>query len=276
VSQDLAGRHALIVDDNFTNRQILQRQLENWGATSDAAEGGTAALRLAHVRNHYDIAVLDLDMPTMDGVELAHALHDLPGYGELPLLLLSSRVRRPSDDAANQFVGELVKPAKAVQLRRAITRALGGVSNSRGRTIPNTAKPLSDLRVLLAEDNPINQKVAMYMLEHAGYRADVAGNGVEVLAALDNVDYQVILMDVQMPEMDGLEATRRIRIDLTADRQPIIIAVTANATTDDRARCLQAGMNDYLAKPIRPDELAAALALHLTSCNRIRGSSDLI
>jgi PAS domain S-box-containing protein len=260
VSDSLAGGHALIVDDNATNRRILQGQLERWGATSDGAAGGREALSLARQHAGYSIGVVDLAMPDMGGVELARAIHALPGYSDLPLLLLSSRVRRLSDGAAPEFVGQLMKPARAAELRRAMVQAVGTPIPTMGSHRHRRSTGASGPLILLAEDNRVNQKVASYMLEGIGYRADTAGNGLEAIAALLEIPYDIVLMDVQMPLMDGLEATRRIRAEFARDRQPVVIAMTANALADDRARCLAAGMDDYLAKPVRLENLETVLA----------------
>jgi PAS domain S-box-containing protein len=261
---DLSGRHVLVVDDNGTNRRILERQLQGWGATSDTADSATAALLLAGDGRRYDAGILDLDMPNMDGVELAGALRHLDACKGLPLVLHSSRVRRPDPGVIDQFAAELVKPAKSAQLQRTLSQAIDGrlAASARGGSRP--IPPPSELRVLVAEDNPVNQKVALFMLKGLGYRADLAGNGNEALALVLGAPYDVVLMDVQMPEMDGLEATHRIRAEVPASRQPVIIAMTANAMSDDRAECLAAGMNDYLPKPVRREQLAAALA----KCNQ--------
>jgi PAS domain S-box-containing protein len=257
---DLTGVHALVVDDNANNRRILQSQIESWGATSDAAESGAAALRLAGQDRRYDVAVLDLHMPNMDGVELAVDLHQLPSCAGLPLVLLSSRVWRDDQDRAGHFARRLVKPTKADQLRNALLGALNRTLPSAGRDDEDgPPTPSSPMRVLVAEDNAVNQKVALLMLRKVGCRADVAGNGREALAAVHSAPYDIVFMDVQMPEMDGLEACRRIRAEIPSNRQPIIIAMTAAAMTEDRAGCLHAGMNDYLSKPLRPQELADAL-----------------
>lgn len=255
-----AGLHALVVDDNGNNRRILQRQLEVWGATSDAASQGAEALRLADTSGGYDLAIIDLHMPGMDGVDLAIALHAIPEYAGLPLVLLSSTsvAQDRLDDA--QFAARLVKPTKSAQLLDTLARALGLAVPTPRRMPAAPPVAFSALRVLVVEDNAVNQKLAMLFLQRLGYRADVAGNGVEAVAAVTRTPYDVVLMDVQMPEMDGLEATRRIRAILPADRQPTIIAMTANAMPEDRRMCLAAGMDHYLAKPIRLQELADTLA----------------
>jgi PAS domain S-box-containing protein len=258
---DMAGLHVLVVDDNANNRRILQSQLEGWGATSDSSEGGAAALELACGDRHYDIAVLDMDMPGMDGVELAARLQELDGYERLPLVLLSSQTLRHDRRRERFFTAQLVKPVKSLQLHRTI---LGALRRQLAIAPPpsdsNVRSPAVALRVLIAEDNPINQKVAALMLKQLNCRAALAGNGIEAVAAAHRAPYDIIFMDVVMPEMDGLEATRRIRSELPANHQPTIIAVTANAMPEDRAACLRAGMDNYLPKPLKKEQLAAVLA----------------
>jgi PAS domain S-box-containing protein len=258
---DLRGVHVLVVDDNSNSRRIIERHLERWGATSDGADTASAALRLVGKDRRYDVGIVDLNKPGMDGVDLAVALHSLPGYGHLPLILLSPRTQRDKRLEAGESVVHMSKPAKFSHLRRALTGAVGVPTPEPvppGDPAPRPA--LLPLRILLVEDNPINQKVALLMLDQHGYGADVAGNGVEALVALRKARYDLVLMDVQMPEMDGLEATRLVRSELAEDCQPIIVAMTASATTEDRAQCLLAGMDDYLSKPIRMELLGALLA----------------
>ena len=256
----LSGSHVLVVDDNADSRLVLQAQLKSWGATSDVAESVTAALGLVGQGRRYDIGILDLDMPGMDGIDLAAEIHRRAGYERLALVLLSTRSLRQHRSDNHQFAVQLLKPTKAVQLHRTLLDALGRRSIQGRRLRDHQDSAPTPLRVLVAEDNPINQKVAVLMLNQLNCRADVASNGVEALAATHRAPYDIVFMDIQMPEMDGLEATRRIRREIPADRQPIIIAMTANAMPEDRTGCLQAGMNDYLAKPFRKTQLIGALA----------------
>jgi PAS domain S-box-containing protein len=266
----LDGLHALVADNNANNRRILHRQLEGCGVTCDLADSGAAALDLAIHGRHYDVGVLDLHMPDMDGTHLAVALHCLTGYSDLPLILLSSRQWHGDQDHAEHFSSHLVKPAKLSHLCKAIGEAVGSSVSVTSPRVQVDYEP-SLLRLLLVEDNPVNQKVARLMLERLGYRADIAGNGLEALRAVRAAPYDVILMDVQMPEMDGYEATRRIRSEFSNEWQPTIIAMTANATTEDLRLCLQAGMDYYLPKPIVVKEMAATLA----RCRRSSGTPDL-
>jgi CheY-like chemotaxis protein len=201
-------------------------------------------------------------MPEMDGCELARSIRRHPGGQELPLLLLTSLASLPRARSAEEFSAQLTKPVRASQLYNALVSVftdpvLEPVSTETAvEEVPET----SLLRILLAEDNPVNQKVALRILDKLGYRADVASNGLEVLAALEREPYDVVLMDVQMPEMDGLDASRRICAQWPEESRPRIIAMTANAMIEDREACFAAGMDDYLAKPVRPEELAEALS----------------
>ena len=254
---DLPGRSVLLVDDNATTRRILRLQLESWGMT--CTDVGTPAEGLAHVRDgRFDLALLDMTMPAMNGDELAAALRLLPGGRDLPLVLLTGL---GGVACRGDFAAYLTKPVKTSALRDAVARALhpdrepGG-----GHATPVDDAPGPALRVLLAEDNVVNQKVGLLMLSRLGHRVDIVGTGREALEAVLRQPYDVVLMDVQMPEMDGIEATRRIRTEVSADRQPHIVAVTASALISDRDACAAAGMDDYLPKPVRADDLAAVLA----------------
>jgi CheY-like chemotaxis protein len=196
----------------------------------------------------------------MDGLALAREIRR--SRAELPLILLTSLGHVPQAGSAAEFAAQLTKPVKASQLHDAIVTALAGRPAEQAPS-PAAAEPAetktSPLRILLAEDNTVNQQLAVLLLKKLGYAADVTANGLEALEALEQRQYDVVLMDVQMPELDGLEATRRICARWPAQQRPRIIAMTANAMQEDREACLQAGMDDYVAKPIRPEELAAAL-----------------
>ncbi len=254
---ELPGRGALVVDDNDTNRRILRHQLQGWGMFVDDEASPAAALRRVRGGAAYDVILLDMHMPVMDGIALATALRAEPTTADRPMLMLTSLGQRPPLSVELGLV-HLTKPVKAMALRSAVAQALGA---SDRQAVPGAPQaPRARLSVLLAEDNLVNQKVATLLLEQLGHRTDVVSNGVEVLAALSRRTYDVVLMDVQMPVMDGLEATRQVRLQLPADRQPRIIAMTANALVEDREATLEAGMDDYLAKPVRPGELALALS----------------
>jgi signal transduction histidine kinase/CheY-like chemotaxis protein/HPt (histidine-containing phosphotransfer) domain-containing protein len=278
----LAGASALIVDDNATNRRVLRLQLAGWGMACTDASSAAKALRLVTSGTSFDVAVLDLQMPEMDGAELASALRALPQTTDLPLLLLTSIQWRPTTDQRKLFTAILNKPTRAATLHTHLERAVapGRTGSASGAAVsghdvdPGTDRPdLPPLRILLAEDNPVNQKVAQLMLGKLGYRVDTVGNGLEAVRAVQQAPYDVILMDVQMPDMDGLEATRRIRADLPADQHPQIIALTASVLLEDRAACRAAGMDGYLAKPVRSDDLRAALAALVPVTGRSSGQA---
>ncbi len=267
----LDGRRVLIVDDNETNRFILTRQVASWGMEAHSAASGTEALERLDRTEPFDLAILDMQMPEMDGVELAREIRKRPAAKNMPLLLLSSAatsVPRESlteggDGGLALFSAILTKPTRPDQLRASLALIYTGaeVKPEKRRTgIDAGLAKRVPLRILLAEDNQINQKVALKMLEKMGYRADLAANGLEVLQALERQPYDVILMDVQMPEMDGLEASRQIRSRLPPELRPRIVAMTANAMDEDRDTCLASGMDDFVSKPVAPRFLAAALA----------------
>jgi CheY-like chemotaxis protein len=212
----------------------------------------------------FDLAILDMHMPEMDGLQLARRIRDA-GVA-VPLVLFSSLGRREAGDADKLFAAYLTKPLHQSQLFDTLVATLSETPSAiRVPTAP--AKPAIDtgmatrhpLRILLAEDNPVNQKLALRLLSQMGYLADVAANGIEAIESVERQIYDLILMDVQMPEMDGLDATRRICARWPANKRPRIIAMTANAMQGDREECLAAGMDDYLTKPIRVDSLVAAL-----------------
>jgi PAS domain S-box-containing protein len=259
----IAGRRVLVVDDNDTNRRILVTQLERLGLDVTATAHPRQALELATASPANFAAVLsDYRMPELDGVGLAAAIHGSRMTNPPPIVILSSAGQRDRD--AVGVVAYLSKPVKPGPLRDTVEAVLAGQSV---REAARIERPATDaglgirhpLRILLAEDNAVNQKLAIRLLERMGYTADVAANGVEAVEALERTMYDVVLMDVQMPELDGLDASRQIRSQWP-DRDVRIIAMTANAMEGDREACIAAGMDDYVSKPIRPDELAAALA----------------
>ncbi len=264
VQPGFAGRRALVVDDHAINRRILALQLRRWGMEVADAEGGAAALAQVRAGERFDLAIVDHQMPEMDGVTLARALRTLAPT--MPRVLFSSyAVREFAPQEAELFAATLTKPLKQSQLFDALVTVL--VSPSALAPAPAPARPAADpelaqrhpLRILLAEDNAVNQKLALRLLQQLGYRADVASNGLEAVQSVQRQAYDVVLMDVQMPELDGLEATRRIRADGGLELQPYIVAMTANAMQGDREECLAAGMDDYVTKPVRPELLREAL-----------------
>jgi PAS domain S-box-containing protein len=258
----LAGRRVLIVDDNATNREILQWHTDAWGMVARDTGSPAEALEWIQRGDPFDVAILDMQMPGMDGLAVARGIRGMRDAGRLPLILLTSLGWR--DDGADEalFAARLTKPIRPSQLYDVLLDVLGAAApRAMPDEEPSSVTPDSEghpLRILVVEDNPVNRQLALLLLEKMGYHADVAVNGVEAVEAVERDGYDVVLMDVQMPEMDGLEATRTIHRRLAA-RRPHIIAATANAMQDERERCLAAGMDDYLSKPIRMEELAAAL-----------------
>jgi CheY-like chemotaxis protein len=261
---ELQGKRVLIVDDNATNRRVLALQSAKWGMSSRDTESPQEALRWLTGGDGppFDLAILDMHMPGMDGLELAREIRKrLPA---LPLVLFSSLGRREAGDSEGLFSAYLSKPIHQSQLFDALVGLFAQTPVARAA---EPGKPRIDpgmaarhpLRILLAEDNVVNQKLALRLLTQMGYRADVASNGLEAVESVQRQVYDVVLMDVQMPELDGLDATRRICALAPAGERPRIVAMTANAMQGDREMCLAAGMDDYLTKPIRVERLVEAL-----------------
>ena len=271
----LASQQLLIVDDNATNRQILTLQAQTWSMNSHAVESGAKALELMSTGIKLDLAILDMQMPGMDGLTLAKAIRQQEQYRDLPLVMLTSLGKQEIIQQARDinFSAIVNKPIVQSQLYRVLTKAIGLKPGAQSAIagMPIKVKStdtsfihanLADefpLNILLAEDIVVNQKVALLILKQMGYRVDVANNGIEVIEALRRQTYDVVLMDMQMPEMDGLTATKLINEEFEASTRPRIIAMTANAMTGDREKCLAAGMDDYVSKPIRVEELREAL-----------------
>ncbi len=259
----LQGKRVLIVDDNATNRRILTLQTQKWGMAPRDTQSPREALKWLRRGEPFDLAILDLQMPEMDGVMLTRQVRQLRELRALPVVLLTSLGRKEVGAEDLGFSAYLTKPLKPSALFDALASIF-----ARNLVTPKSApvKTLIDtemanhhpLRILLAEDNAVNQKLALRLLEQMGYRADVASNGLEAVESLERQGYDVILMDVQMPEMDGLDATKAIR-RLGIREQPRIVAMTANAMQGDREMCIAAGMDDYISKPIRVAELSEAL-----------------
>lgn len=263
----------LIVDDNATNRYILVRQARAWGMLPFAFATGQEALDWLEQGNRFDIAVLDMAMPEMDGVMLANEIRQVPDCDSVPLVLLTSLGNRTPSQKETDFAAFLTKPVKPAQLHLTILGALTGqkdlITGIEDGDFAFDADMASKLplRILLAEDNAINQKVTQRTLERLGYRVDITANGIEVLEAIKRQAYDVILMDVQMPEMDGVEATHQIRSLLPIEEQPWIIALTAHALPGDREQYINSGMDDYVSKPVRPPDMVAALERYRKPAN---------
>ena len=259
----LQGKRVLIVDDNATNRRILRLQAEKWGMEPHETEFPREALEWFKEGQLFDLVITDMHMPDLDGLMFTREIRKLQDEKALPIILLTSLGRRELSAEELNFTAYLTKPLKPSALYDALAsifaRSLATPKPEAPKILMNAEMGrLHPLRVLLAEDNAVNQKLALRILERLGYRADVASNGLEAVESVERQAYDVILMDVQMPEMDGLDATRNIR-RLAQIIQPHIIAMTANAMEGDREMCLAAGMNDYVSKPIRVNELVDAL-----------------
>jgi signal transduction histidine kinase len=256
-----AGKRLLVVDDHELTRRFLVRQLQKWGVQTEAVPDGPAALARLGQGDVFDGAIVDLQLPGMNGIELTC---EMSRRTPMPLALMTPlRSNLSAEVETAPIAARLPKPIKQAQLREVLHVLFQSPATVQVRQAASPFVQLSPLpvplRILLAEDNPLNQKVALHILERLGYRADVAANGLEVLAALECHAYHLILMDVQMPIMDGLEASLQIRRTLPPERQPYIIAVTASALHEDRERCSQAGMDDYISKPIHIQTLAKTL-----------------
>jgi two-component system, sensor histidine kinase and response regulator len=300
---DLAGKRVLIVDDNESNRLILHHLVSGWGMVDDLAEDAESALhRISEATQRgtpYDLAILDVIMPGKDGLQLARELQHHPEGSGIRLVVMTSMFQRGHAEQARQAgaTGYLPKPVRHDELRDCLRTVLGLAESPRPKepqtlsvvpqlvTRHTVAENVQHRRVLVVEDNLVNQKLAVRMVEKLGYQPDVVDNGQEALTALKESDYAAILMDCQMPIMDGFETTKNIRerealaasggpqteagpqlgIESSSLPHMPIIAVTANAMPGDRERCLAAGMDDYLSKPIKLDELRAALARWITS-----------
>lgn len=257
------GKQVLVVDDNETNRLILSRQMQSWGLTPVAVESGLRTLELLKNGQKFDLVILDMQMPEMDGVTLARAIRETRDKDALPMIMLTSIGQHLDLDSTIGLSSCLTKPVKPSQLYDVLVDIfIQGEADEASPAVNAFRQDDLDfsrhnpLRILIAEDNAVNQKVATRMLDRLGYRADVAANGLEVLEALERQHYDLILMDIQMPEMDGLEATRRIRRRWQGSASPArIIAMTAYAFQADLERSTEAGMDGYIAKPIRMEAL---------------------
>ncbi|HEX2101234.1 MAG TPA: response regulator, partial [Candidatus Synoicihabitans sp.] len=261
-SRPLRNRRVLVVDDHPSGREVLRLHLQHWGAESLVLTSPLEALGLVCQGEQFDTIVVDQQMPGVDGTQFIRQLRSQLNGLEIPVVLLVPTGVQPMLDPAGGPVVVVSKPIKAMPLLSALARHLAPDRRPPPPVVaaPAPPPPFDDsLKVLLVEDNPVNQRVARTMLQRLGLKPAVASHGLEAVEMMEKTPYDVIFMDVQMPEMDGLTASREIRQRFPASRQPVIIALTANALSGDREKCLQAGMDDYLSKPARQDELRQRL-----------------
>ncbi|MGF2411545.1 response regulator [Ferruginibacter sp.] len=258
----IEGKQVLVVDDNLTNRCILKNQLEIWKLLPTLACSGAEALEILNKGMQFDLVLTDMQMPDMDGCELAKNMQKK--YPDLPIILLSSVGDERNREYAGLFKSILTKPIKQEMLCKLIINELRGKGKHVAEILPVKQKLSVDfvkehpLKILVAEDNQVNQKLTLKILSKLGFEAALAENGKDAVAMAGQQHYDIILMDVQMPEIDGLEATRIIR--QSVEVQPIIVAMTANAMKEDKDECLKAGMNDFLSKPVKLEEIVNMLA----------------
>ncbi len=281
---ELSGKKVLIVDDNPTNRQVLSLQIAAWKMEPFPALSCDQAMSWLAQEQHFDLAILDMQMPDMDGLTLARAIRQLPHCQHLPLVILTSLGISGTESLCQEklnLAAFLHKPVKQSHFYRTLLEVFGipvlaspALTDMATAAVDPTLGQKNPLKILLAEDNVVNQKVALNLLARLGYRADVVANGLEVLEALRRQDYDVILMDLRMPEMDGLEATVKIYQEQNHLGVPYIIALTANAMMEDRQRCFDVGMHDYLSKPIRLEELSQALQ-RCHACRLVKTTESL-
>ncbi len=275
MTEDIRGKRILIVDDNETNRRVLGQMLKSWECRYDEASSGEAALRKLKMafaeKDPFEIGILDMLMPGMNGETLGEKIKAEPDLPEMPILVMLTSVGKRGDAARMKEIGfsaYLTKPIRQSQLFDALMTVENKNSVPRKYTHKSlvTRHSIAEdhkrkVRILMAEDNIVNQKVAAAILKKLGYRADAVVNGAEAVKALETLPYDMVLMDCQMPEMDGYEATGRIRDESSAvkNHKIPIIAMTANAMEGDREKCLDAGMDDYITKPVKPEELFKAI-----------------
>ncbi|NEW81808.1 MAG: response regulator [Mariniphaga sp.] len=263
--QNLPGKSILIVDDNATNRKILKLQCEFWGMKATAAESGEEALILLG-KNHYDAGILDMQMPQMDGIMLAREIRVQFSKEKLPLIMLTSvGFNKESEELKKLFSYYVNKPIKHSQLADILLKVVTSIKT------PIVAAPINyeklneiskkyPFQILIAEDNQINQKLIRNVFEILGYKTDIVANGLEALEALKRKNYNLIFMDIQMPEMNGYEATSII-VQRRKEDRPIIIAMTANAMQGDKEKCLESGMDDYVSKPMKVNDLVRVIKI---------------
>lgn len=263
--QNLPGKSILIVDDNATNRKILKLQCEYWGMKATAAESGEEALILLR-KDHYDAGILDMQMPQMDGIMLAREIRVQFSKEKLPLIMLTSvGFNKESDELKKLFSYYVNKPIKHSQLADILLKVITSI-RTQSVALPINYENLNEIskkypfQILIAEDNQINQKLIRNVFEILGYKTDIVANGLEALEALKRKNYNLIFMDIQMPEMNGYEATSII-VQRRKEDRPIIIAMTANAMHGDKEKCLESGMDDYVSKPMKVNDLIKIIKL---------------
>lgn len=273
VDGDLTGKRVLLVDDHPLGLEILTRQVTSWQMVPVAVTSGKEALEQIAAGECFDLAILDHYMPEMDGLTLASNIRQLPQSEHLPLVMLSSLGSGVGETKGLNLAAQIAKPVKQTQLHKilmsTLTQQPAATPTLTASGFDATMAQRLPRRILLAEDNVVNQKVAVYMLTRLGYRVDVVANGLEVLVSLQNQTYDVVLMDVQMPEMDGLEATQLICTQWSPEERPYIIAMTANALSGDADRCLAAGMDGYISKPVQIEKLVQALEDSRTVADKV-------
>jgi CheY-like chemotaxis protein len=268
---DLAGTFVAVVDDNRTNRTILERYLSSWGMRERSFANGPDALQemrnAARANDAFDVAIVDMMMPAMDGAAVTAEIRADRTLKDVVVILLTSaghsEVPVPGIDA------ELIKPVRPSQLFDVLHTKLDERSTRAERTLAELERGESDssrrqARVLVVEDNAANLKLTVRLVERLGYHADVAGNGADAISMIERSEYDAVLMDCQMPEMDGYEATKQIRRSEKSLRHLPIVAMTADAFSGDRERCLAAGMDDYISKPMKLHVVAAVLGRWLS------------
>ena len=269
IDDQFQGLRILIVDDIETNRKILVKQTASWGMIPTAVSSGSEALRLIKKGEPFDIGILDMQMPIMDGFLLGQEIRKFRNEDEFPLVLLTSmgRDRNRKEDA--KFAAFLNKPIKPSSLFEALYAVIFNKPKKikKKQTTEDIFPQIADkhpLKILLAEDNSINQKVATGILNKLGYQIDIANNGVEAIRALEQQKYDLVLMDIQMPEMDGVETTQQIHKRWPENQRPFIIAMTAHALKGDKEKYLSLGMDGYISKPVKIDVLVEAIT-HIQS-----------
>jgi len=281
------GAKVLIVDDNRTNRRILDGILRRWDIRSKSVQGGKEALTelsaACERADRYALILTDRHMPAMDGFKLVEQIRQRPELSTAVIMMLTSRGHRSDIERCDQLgvSASLLKPIRQSELQKALIRILGEpeqnaeTSPASLNSLRGALEPSRSLRILLAEDNVVNQRVASRLLQKRGHRVVVAVTGREALKALEEESYDLVLMDVQMPEIDGVEATAKIReMEKLTGRHQLVVALTAHVMKGDVERCLSAGMDDYLSKPIRLQELDDLLDKYVSNEERIRSPED--